>query len=218
MATPLLDRERVQSLGREHDLCPYYLGQELVRWADVVVADYNHWFDESTALHAMTVANDWRVVVLVDEAHNLVERGQSMYTAGLTRSELQAEIRAAHAPVQPTLKALDRVWKALLQAQADDYQVHDAIPARFLDRLERSIAAIGDIQSKDSTTIGPELLKYFFALTAFARLAKLFGEHSICETTIVRTDRGRPDHRPCVRNVLPGHFLAPRLAAARSVI
>lgn len=75
MATPLLDRERVQPLGREHVLCPYYLGQELVKWADVVVADYNHWFDQTAALHALTLANDWRVVVLVDEAHNLVERG-----------------------------------------------------------------------------------------------------------------------------------------------
>ncbi|MEO7337888.1 MAG: helicase C-terminal domain-containing protein, partial [Caldimonas sp.] len=217
MATPLLDRERVQSLGREHGLCPYYLGQELVKWADVVVADYNHWFDETAALHAMTVANDWRVVVLVDEAHNLVERGRSMYTSELTRSELQAALRAAPGEVRPALKALDRVWKTLIDAQADDYEVHEAVPARFKDRLDKSITAIGDLQTEIPTAIGPELLQLFFALTAFARLAESFGEHSIFDASVVRTDRRRPDHRFCVRNVLPGHFLAPRIAAARSV-
>jgi hypothetical protein len=45
----------------EHAVCPYYLGQEMVRWSDVVVADYNYYFDRSAMLHAMTVDGDWRV-------------------------------------------------------------------------------------------------------------------------------------------------------------
>ena len=46
----------------------------MLRWSDVVVADYNYYFDRSAMLHAMTVDNAWRVTVLVDEAHNLVPR------------------------------------------------------------------------------------------------------------------------------------------------
>jgi DNA excision repair protein ERCC-2 len=34
-----------------HQVCPYYLSQELVRWADVVVGDYNYFFDFGGLLH-----------------------------------------------------------------------------------------------------------------------------------------------------------------------
>ena len=40
----------VAAIAEAHAICPYYLSQELVRWADVVVADINHWFDSSALL------------------------------------------------------------------------------------------------------------------------------------------------------------------------
>jgi DNA excision repair protein ERCC-2 len=66
-----LSRGAVRDIARKHEVCPYYLTQELVRWADVVVADYNYMFDSTAALHLLTLANEWKVALLVDEAHNL---------------------------------------------------------------------------------------------------------------------------------------------------
>ncbi len=66
-------------VAREHDVCPYYLSQELSRWADVIVGDYTI-TSTSAMLYALAEANRWRVSVLVDEAHNLVERARGMYT------------------------------------------------------------------------------------------------------------------------------------------
>ena len=45
-----LNQARVRELAREHAVCPYYLSQELARWADVVVGDYNHFFDIGVAV------------------------------------------------------------------------------------------------------------------------------------------------------------------------
>ena len=59
-----MDRPALRSLALEHGVCPYYLGQELVRWADVVVGDYNYYFDASALLHGLATANEWRVGVL----------------------------------------------------------------------------------------------------------------------------------------------------------
>src|SRR5690606_28908020 len=56
-----LDREAIREIALAHQVCPYYLSQELCRWADVVVADYNYYFDMSALLYALTVVNDWRV-------------------------------------------------------------------------------------------------------------------------------------------------------------
>lgn len=85
-ALPLLDRANLREVALAHQVCPYYLGQEMARWADVLVADYNYYFDAHALLFGLTQLNQWRVAVLVDEAHNLVERGAACTAPALTRA------------------------------------------------------------------------------------------------------------------------------------
>lgn len=119
------DAPTVRSVALQHSICPYYLSQELVRWADVVVADYHYYYDSAAMLYALTQQQGWRVAVLVDEAHNLLERARSMYTAPLSPFELAAARQAATGPVKKALDALHRQWNALnktldLRAEATD--------------------------------------------------------------------------------------------------
>jgi DNA excision repair protein ERCC-2 len=72
----------------------------VARWCDVIVGDYNHFFDSSALLHGLTLANAWRVGVLVDEAHNPVDRARAMYSASLDASQL----RVVRATAPPALK------------------------------------------------------------------------------------------------------------------
>ena len=90
-----LDQSSVREVALAHQVCPYYLSQELCRWSDVVVADYNYYFDMSALLYSLTLVNDWRVTVLVDEAHNLIERGRKMYTAELDQAAFNSMRRGA---------------------------------------------------------------------------------------------------------------------------
>src|SRR3989344_747851 len=67
-ATGSLTHEAVRAIALAHQVCPYYLSQELVRWADVVVGDFNHYFDQTALLHGLMQQSQWRAGVLVDEA------------------------------------------------------------------------------------------------------------------------------------------------------
>jgi DNA excision repair protein ERCC-2 len=71
-----LDAAAQRHMALRHGICPYYLGQELVRWADVLVGDVHHLFDGNGLLWGLMQALDWALAVLVDEAHNLVERAR----------------------------------------------------------------------------------------------------------------------------------------------
>ena len=95
----VLTRESLREIALAHAVCPYYLGQEVARWCDVIVGDYNHFFDSAAMLHGLTLANAWRVGVLVDEAHNLVDRARAMYSASLQSATVAigAGGSAAHA-------------------------------------------------------------------------------------------------------------------------
>jgi DNA excision repair protein ERCC-2 len=85
-----LNREGLRTVAQEHEVCPYYLGQELARWSDIIVGDYNYYFDINAMLYTLAVADQWRIGVLVDEAHNLVERARKMYTAELDQAVFRA--------------------------------------------------------------------------------------------------------------------------------
>ena len=111
------DGPAVRALALQHGICPYYLSQELARWADVVVADYHYFYDSSAMLYALTQQQGWRVGLLVDEAHNLLERARSMYTAPLSQFDLMAARQAAEGAVKKALDALQRQWNALNKTQ-----------------------------------------------------------------------------------------------------
>lgn len=209
-------RAALRAVALAHQVCPYYLGQELARWADVVVGDYNYWFDGSAMLHALAQQNEWQVGVLVDEAHNLVERGRAMYTGEMRRSALRA--LRLHAPphLRKPMDRLDRQWRALLKESEDAYTVRDALPDAWLDALQRVATALGE-HFAEAAAAPPDnaLQQFYFEALQFLRLAQSFGAHSLVDIT--REPHASRDALLCIRNLWPAPFLAPRLAAARTV-
>jgi hypothetical protein len=219
----LLARERVRAVALQHQVCPYYLAQELARWADVVVGDYNYWFDTSALLFALTQMDGWRVAVLVDEAHNLVERARSMYSAELEQGALRA-LRRSAAPVSPPLKrALDRLnrhWNALQREQRTPYAASDALPDAFVEALNRTLSTLTDLQADQPALAaelapsGADLQRFYFDALHFARLAESFGPHSLFDITLRPWPRAPARAPSRVHPVHPQHRAGAAPAAA----
>jgi Rad3-related DNA helicase len=211
---PRLDRAGLRAVALAHEVCPYWLAQEMVRWADVVVGDYNYWFDLNGLLHGLARADEWRVGVLVDEAHNLLPRAREMYSATLARSGLDAARRHAPPAVAPSLKRLARLWNEIAGRQAEAYAAWDDLPAGLVAALQNANAAIGDHSAAHPDEVAPELLAFWFETLHFARLAESFGPHSLFDVTIEGDDERAVTL--CLRNLVPAPFLKPLFAAART--
>ncbi len=214
-----LDKQALRRVASEHQVCPYYLGHELVRWCDVAVGDFNYYFDSSAMLHSLTVANQWRSGVLVDEAHNLLERARKMYTAELERAAFKALRRSAPAVLKKTLDGVNRCWNELLKNQDVSYQVYDSVPAKFIAALQRAVAAIIDFQTENPTHADSSLQRFYFDALHFLHIAELFDSHSLFDITVPATAAGGGFGKAsvlCLRNVIPASFLAPRFSAAHS--
>ncbi|MDR6206457.1 ATP-dependent DNA helicase [Paraburkholderia graminis] len=221
LAGPRLDRATVREAALAHDVCPYYLAQELARWADVVVGDYNYYYDSSAMLYALTQINQWRVGVLVDEAHNLLDRARRMYTASLDQAALRLARNTAPPTLRKPLERLQREWNALKRAQTASYEVYADVPGKLLSAAQNLIGAVTDQLAEAPLSIDQTSLRFFFDAMHFVALAEQFGEHSIFDITLT-TDRHAPRDKTscvlCVRNVIPAPFLAPRYAAARTTV
>lgn len=207
----VLDQKTVREIALRHQVCPYYLSQELARWADVVVADYNYYFDSSALLHAFTVVYEWRVVLLVDESHNLIERGRMMYSCSLLREELKAARASAPAFLRKPLDKVGRNWTAMVKEQSEEYRAYPEIPESFVNALQQAVSAITDYISEQPTGAGEDLQHFYFNSLQFCRLAEQLDSSSLFDIT-----RKGKHSELCIRNVVPGRFLAQRFAVAHS--
>ena len=211
-SVPVLDRAALRETALAHQVCPYYLGSEMARWSDVIVADYNYYFDHSAILYALTTANQWRVSVLVDEAHNLVARARAMYSAELSRGAL----RAAHAGAPPVLKKtlarVARSWSDYVQEASAAYQVMPALPDKLLARLQDAAGEISAYLTEHPAPLDAALQRFYFDALHFGRLAESFGAHSLFDVT---RDPAQ-DTTLCIRNIVPAPFLRARFGAAHA--
>lgn len=214
----LLDQRNLREVALEHGLCPYYLSQEMARWSDLVVADYNYYFDFGALLFGLAQLNQWRVAVLVDEAHNLVERARSMYSASLDQYTLKTVRDTAPEPLKKPLQRLNREWNALHKDQLAPYQAYAARPDKMLQALSLCASAMGDYFNDHPEALNGDLQAFYFEALQFAKVAELFNEHFIFDISLRQLRGKRSSSTLCLRNVVPAEFIRPRLTAARSSV
>lgn len=221
-----LDAATQRRIAIRHGICPYYLGQELVRWMDVLVGDVHHLFDSKGQLWGLMQALDWKLSVLVDEAHNLVERARRMYSAEMRADQIRAAARAAPAPVRPSLEALAQATEAVVVDVAAPYEVLEAAPDAFVLALQTAAGVLSEHFNQHPQNVG-SLLDFHFELQRFLKLVEALSDHSLFEVRTTPTSRdtedagqvrsGREGAVLCVRNVAPACFLRQRFEALHSI-
>jgi DNA excision repair protein ERCC-2 len=179
----------------------------------------NHFFDLGAHWHGLTLEHGWQTVLLVDEAHNLIERARAMYSAQLDPAAFQALRRSAPAALKKGLDRLHRQWNALAREQASDYTVLPEPPGAFNAALQQLCGEIGDhLALHPQDAAGGPLQAWFFEALHFQRVAELHGDHSLCDLT--RTPHPAPGTRVAqplisLRNLVPGPLLQDRWSAVR---
>jgi DNA excision repair protein ERCC-2 len=212
VAHGFLDKAALQAIAAQHAICPYYLAQELARWSDVVVGDYNYYFDGSALLYALTVARDWKVAVLADEAHNLVDRAREMYSAELQPARLAALRKTVPTALKRPLGRLQKVWDALHDA-SEEYECGDDLPDELIAALHAAVVKIADHQARHPQELNPDLQHFYFDMLHFLDLYDTRGPHAFVD--ILTPPAGTRALR--LRNVIPAPYLIPRIEAAHTL-
>ncbi|WP_336367941.1 ATP-dependent DNA helicase [Marinobacter sp. C2H3] len=210
-----LDPPTLARIAAGHDLCPYFLAQEMARWSDVVVADVNRLFDQSALLHGLIRQNGWKTTVLVDEAHNLVDRARGMYSVQLSQQRLLGLKKQAPTPLKRALDRTARAWQTLIREApaGDDQPVFlDALPGPLTGALQGLVSSLTDYLADHPPDLA--LQELLFESVGFLKLAERFGDHSLAE--FQRAGRGRA--RLTIQNLVPADFLAERFEALHSAV
>ncbi len=80
--------EKIKELAQKHQICPYELSLELSEFAQIIIADYNYLFDPCVYIRRL-FDEPGKYVFLIDEAHNLIERGRDMFSSSISKKEIK---------------------------------------------------------------------------------------------------------------------------------
>lgn len=121
-------RERLLSHAEKYQVCPFEMALDVSLWSDLIICDYNYVFDPNVYLKrffAEGIRGDY--LFLIDEAHNLVERGRSMYSAVLVKEDLLAMKRVMKNYSRKIASALDKCNRQMLEwkRKCEKYTVHE---------------------------------------------------------------------------------------------
>ncbi|HKR63822.1 MAG TPA: ATP-dependent DNA helicase [Thermoanaerobaculia bacterium] len=170
-------------LSKSTEVCPFEVSLELIEQADVIVCDYNYIFDPYVGLKAYSQENDYGdCVLVVDEAHNLVDRGRGYYSPELHEKsfdEIRNHLMARNCWLdgwEELLELLRAHFHELGSILEDDAKQSLCEPSRELfmeQRVEWERLVLEYIGWKIENRIAEEddpLIDFYFRLVKFTNL------------------------------------------------
>ncbi|MCR5222728.1 MAG: ATP-dependent DNA helicase [Lachnospiraceae bacterium] len=140
-STDSFDRETVEEYAAKHEVCPFEMSLDMSLFSDGVICDYNYVFDPNVYLRRFFAEGvDRQYAFLIDEAHNLVERGMEMYSAVLIKEQVLEVLGIVKEQDKKLARGLNNTNKQLLALKRDceEFLVPESISALLvsLTRLQ----------------------------------------------------------------------------------
>lgn len=182
------DSQKLITASKKYCLCPFELSLYLGQWCDVIIGDYNYIYDPVIALQDLSEnENGVKTILLVDEAHHLVERVRDMYSNHLICKKNFMEIRKNTRQINGFYKALTAVIDYLEHARVvltdrnELWRVEKKFPHELLQHL-RKVAQAGDMMISQLTqqrkSIDEKVLDFYFEIRRILVICDSYGEES----------------------------------------
>lgn len=166
------NREHIEEYARKHRVCPFEMSLDMSLFADGVICDYNYLFDPHVYLKRFFtegIREDY--IFLVDEAHNLVDRGREMYSAVLVKEDFLALKKVIKDYDSKIYRQLEKCNRELLELKraCEDYEYLDEEEAApFLRELVRLSGILDNyLEDHEESPVRKEVLDFYFEVSHF---------------------------------------------------
>ncbi|MBP3277846.1 MAG: ATP-dependent DNA helicase, partial [Butyrivibrio sp.] len=177
------DRDTIIEYSKKHQVCPFEMSLDMSLFADGIICDYNYVFDPFVYLRRFFAdGKEHDFCFLVDETHNLLDRGRDMYSAVLKKESflsLKNTIKEFHPRIAGHL---DKCNKALLELKRQctlEYKVYDSIEG-FITVLNRLSAILSEyLEDHDEGPCREDILQFYFDVSRFLTIYDLMDDHYV---------------------------------------
>ena len=176
------DRDSVVECAKKHQVCPFELSLDMSLFADAIICDYNYLFDPFVYLRRFFAdGGKQKFCFLVDESHNLLERGREMYSA-LLRKESFLDLKRTIKDYHPRIAShLDKCNKALLELKriSPECTKYTSIES-FIQALNRLSSVMSEyLEDHSEGPFREEILLFYFDVSRFLTIYELLDDHYV---------------------------------------
>ena len=175
-----MSREILEEHARKWKVCPFEMSLDVSTWVDAVICDYNYVFDPNAHLKRFfgeSVKGDY--LFLIDEAHNLVDRGREMYSASVCKEEVLKVKRLVKMSDPKLVRRLEECNKQMLalKRECEEYQILNSVGHIYL----KLIALMGELEQYLEECTDPEIRKevldFYFQVRMFVNIYERVDEN-----------------------------------------
>lgn len=182
------NREMIERYAKKHQVCPFEMCLDMSLFADGIIGDYNYVFDPHVQLKRFFADGvKGNYLFLIDEAHNLVDRGREMYSAVLCKEDflkLKKVIKGLDSKMEHRLERCNKELLAL-KRECEGYKLEDSIDA-FVMALQRLYSTMENYleehEGQDAfhtKEVRKEILEFYFEVTHFLDIYERVDENYV---------------------------------------
>ena len=185
-------RERMLAQAEKYQVCPFEMSLDASLYADIIICDYNYVFDPNVYLKRFFSEEEkGDYIFLLDEAHNLVERGREMYSAVLVKEEILTVKKLVRGKDRKLEAALEKCNRQMLEwkRECETYTIYESIGA-FAFSLMRLMSLLDIfLQSRGEMPERKEVTEFYLNLRHFMNMFERVDENYVLYSDFDETDR-----------------------------
>lgn len=169
-------RENIEKFARLHMVCPFEYQLDLLDFSDFIVCDYNYIFDPTVYLKRFFENSMLKFSLLVDESHNLLERGREMFSAEVFTSDLEKLLNILPKKRKAARKHLTNAIEEFKKlGQKNFYSYYEFLA--FNGEVEKTVFSMNEFLTKDKEVEGYEdALDIYFKLFKYIKILEYYNK------------------------------------------
>lgn len=186
----VVDGDQLDDIAWQHQVCPFELALQLLPWVSISIADFNYVFDPLVRIGRFSESRR-DTALLIDEAHNLVDRARGMHSGHLNRRELldsQQLISVSHPLLAKKITLLCNSLKSISNAKDALASVDEEIPKKLVKQSSAVVEAY--VEALDQGPAMPEPLFEIFKMACrFIAISDLYSDRHKTVTHVEKVGR-----------------------------
>lgn len=186
------DRETLLRHAQKWQVCPFEMSLDLAIWMDGVICDYNYVFDPNVCLKRFFGENvSGNYLFLIDEAHNLVDRGREMYSASICLNDVIETRKFVKPYSQKLWKKLGKVKKQMeeLRQNCGEWKVQENAGVLPISLLSVQGELDQLLEESPTQEVVDGILDFYFEVRDFLNISELVDDNYVVYTAFDENGR-----------------------------
>lgn len=187
-----IDRAAIRRQAEKFCVCPFELSLDIAAWVDAVICDYNYVFDPNARLKRFfSESSGGGYIFLIDEAHNLVERGREMYSAVLYKEdflELKRKVRHTDPKLTRQLDGVNRLFLEL-KRECENYQILNSVSHIALKLMNLLTVMEDFLDAPADEKIRESVLELYFKVKDFVSIHEILDDNYVIYSELEENGR-----------------------------